>query len=76
MNSCNLRIKKSYTKKTWNTLEEMTYALFDATIKRSKGDVGDPIVIMPLKTAIAYVQNGTQANDSCIKAFKEAGLIG
>ncbi|MBR3319644.1 hypothetical protein IKG06_04060 [Candidatus Saccharibacteria bacterium] len=54
----------------------MTYALFDATIKRTKGDVGDPIVIMPLKTAIAYASNSTQINDSYIKAFKEAGLIG
>ena len=71
-----LDLQKSDTRKTKRTLEEMTYALFDATIKRDKDDAPDPIAIMPLKAAISYAKNATLVDDLYVKDFKKAGLIG
>ena len=68
--------KNSATKEDWSLLENTTYALVGAKIKRGADDIADPITIMPLKTAIAYVQNNIQVKDYYIKGFKEEGLIG
>lgn len=70
-----LDLKGSDTKTTWASLEKMTYALMDAKIKRDKDDIADPIVIMPLKTALAYARNSVSMSDHEIKELKDRGLI-
>ena len=68
--------RNSNTTEAWAaSLEKMTYALFNATIKREKGDVADPILIMPLKTAIGYARNNISVDDYTVKQLKEEGLI-
>ena len=68
--------KNSATKEDWALLEKMTYALVNADVKRDSNDIADPIIIMPLKTAITYIRDNTQIKDYYIKGFKEEGLIG
>lgn len=68
--------RNSNTTEAWAaSLEKMTYALFNATIKREKGDVADPILIMPLKTAIGYARDNISVDDYTVKQLKEEGLI-
>ncbi|MBR3329275.1 hypothetical protein IKG29_01945 [Candidatus Saccharibacteria bacterium] len=70
-----LGLKNSDTKTTWILLEKTTYALMDAKIKRDKDDIADPIVIIPLKTAIAHTNNNISLPKSDIESLKDADFI-
>ena len=70
-----LDLSTSDTKTTWASLEKMTYELMGAKITREKDDIADPIMIMPLKTALSYAYSKTTLKDLTIEKLEKEGLI-
>lgn len=70
-----LDLSASDTKTTWASLEKMTYELMGAKITREKDDIADPIMIMPLKTALSYAYGKTTLKDSTIEKLEKEGLV-
>ena len=70
-----LDLSTSDTKTTWASLEKMTYELMGAKITREKDDIADPIIIMPLKTALSYAYGKTTLKDLTIEKLEKEGLI-
>lgn len=70
-----LGLEASDTETRWTSLEKMTYALVGAIIERDKDEVADPMMIMPIKTALGLAYDKVDFDDTAIKELEKQGII-
>lgn len=70
-----LKIQKSKTAQKWIILEQITYSLLNATIKRSQNDIADPITIMPIRAAINFAKSTIKIDEKLLDTLEKHKII-